>query len=60
MDGSRFVKEPFDWHDQFTGATILQPGDPDVDAFDQTIDSTAQGDEPIAMEYIPEPDEPTV
>ena len=36
---------PFDWHDQFTGATILQPGDPDVDAFDQTIDFTAQGDE---------------
>ena len=36
---------PFDWHDQFTGTTILQPGDPDVDAFDQTIDFTAQGDE---------------
>lgn len=39
---------PFDWHDQYTGATILQPGDPDVDAFDQ------------AMEYIPEPGEPTI
>ena len=36
---------PFDWLDQYTGATILQPGDPDVDAFDQTIDFTAQGDE---------------
>ena len=36
---------PFDWHDQFTGVSILQPGDPIVDAFNQKIDFTAQGDE---------------
>ena len=36
---------PFDWHDETQGATILFPGDPIVDAFDQKIDFTAQGDE---------------
>ena len=36
---------PFDWHDETQGATILQPGDPLVAAFDQTLACSAQGDE---------------